>query len=423
MTVAGRAPYHISKHPIGVGSIAYIFKTPYSGKVWQFRCWVNTEKKYVRLSLRTDDFSEAKHKAEKKYLELIGKLHSGEKIFSITADEQVRRFLHYQEQRVKMGDGTHRQLSHGQYEKYQKVMRHYLRFVSPTTSVHSLKPSRFMEYVSFRRAAEPPPSFLTIKQEQTLIGTLFAWCRDEQLVSPTMIPRFADFTVAPTDGKRGHFDETTYNRIVMISKNWHKHAASEIDAYERRILHHSILAMSWYGWRPGEMLQIEWRDVRLRDDGTAVVELRPEVTKTKRGRRNIGRGDIFQRLLTFSRHTQPSDRVFSGYAPSSSLRSWRVRYYELWGVLKNLVHVKYPTCPIESVDPYHFRHFYITVHLLAGDSPYDIARMCGNSVAMIEKHYDQVRDEQIAKKLLSKKVHFNADGTVTVTEVKQKGAT
>jgi len=41
---------------------------------------------------------------------------------------------------------------------------------------------------------------------------------------------------------------------------------------------------------------------------------------------------------------------------------------------------------------------------------------------MIEKHYDQVRDEQIAKKLLSKKVTFNKDGTVTVTEKKQEGS-
>lgn len=56
------------------------------------------------------------------------------------------------------------------------------------------------------------------------------------------------------------------------------------------------------------------------------------------------------------------------------------------------------------------RHIYITIQLLAGDSSYDIARLCGNSAAIIEKHYDQVRDEQIAKKRLSPKVHFNADG-------------
>ena len=46
-------------------------------------------------------------------------------------------------------------------------------------------------------------------------------------------------------------------------KNWYKQADSESESYNRRILHHSLLAMSWYGFRPGEMRQIEWRDVRL----------------------------------------------------------------------------------------------------------------------------------------------------------------
>jgi len=414
--------FHTAKHPIGVGNLAFIYKTALSGNVWYFRYWVNAEKKYVRVSLRTKDFTEAKLRGEKRYLELIGKIHSGEKVFSITAEEQVRKFLSYQESRFKTGDATHRQLSRSQYDKYQKVMRHYLRFVSPQTMLSSIKPSRFADYLNFRRAETPPPSFLTIKQEQVLIRTLFSWCRDEQLVLPTMIPRFAEFTIAPTEGKRPNFNETTYNQIITISKNWHKHAKSESESYNRRILHHSLLAMSWYGFRPGEMRAIEWRDVRLRHDGTAIVSLRPEVTKTKKARTNIGRGDIFQRVKSFTRHTQDRDLVFSFYETASSVEHRTNRYNKCWRELKKTVRSKYPSCPIESVDPYHFRHFYITVRLLAGDSPYDIARLCGNSVTMIEKHYDQVRDEQIAQKLLSKKVTFNKDGTVTVTLKKKEGS-
>jgi len=413
--------YHTTKHSIGVGNLSFIYKTSHSD-FWYFRYWVNEEKKYVRVSLRTKDFTEAKLRGEKKYLELIGKIHSGEKVFSITAEEQVRRFLSYQESRYKSGNATHRQLSRQQYNKYRYVMNHYLHFISPQTLISSIKPSDFVEYLNFRRAETPPPSFLTIKQEQVLIRTLFSWCRDEQLVLPTMIPRFAEFTIAPTDGKRPPFNETTYNQIITISKNWDKHAESTSDAYDRRILHHSLLAMSWYGFRPGEMRAIEWRDVRLRHDGTAIVSLRPEVTKTKKARTNIGRGDIFQRVQSFSRHTQKHDAVFGFYETPVSLNQRTHRYLKCWGELKKVVREKNPSCPIGTVDPYHFRHFYITIRLLAGDSPYDIARLCGNSVTMIEKHYDQVRDEQIAKKLLSKKVTFNKDGTVTVTEKKQEGS-
>jgi len=412
--------FHTAKHPIGVGNLSFIYKTSLSD-YWYFRYWVNSEKKYVRVSLRTKDFTEAKQRGEKRYLELIGQIHSGEKIFSITAEEQVRRFLSYQESRYKSGDATHRLLSRTQYNKYRFVMRHYLSFVSPQTLISSIKPSDFVEYMNFRRAETPPPSFLTIKEEQTMISALFSRNRDEQLVLPTMIPRFAEFKIAPTDGKRPPFNETTYNQIINLSKNWDKHAKSDSVAYDRRILHHSLLAMSWYGFRPGEMRQIEWRDVRLRDDGTAVVVLRPEVTKTKKGRTNIGRGDIFERVRSFSRHTQEHDLVFGFYKTRNSVVNRTNIYNECWRELKQTVREKTPSCPIESVDPYHFRHFYITVRLLAGDSPYDIARLCGNSVMKIEKHYDHIRDEQIAKKLLSKKVSFNKDGTVTVTETKKEG--
>jgi len=412
--------FHTAKHPIGVGNLSFIYKTSLS-EFWYFRYWVNSEKKYVRVSLRTKDFTEAKNRGERKYLELIGKIHSGEKVFSITADEQVRRFLSYQESRHKTGDALHRQLSRQQYDKYRYVMRHYLSFISPHTLLSSIKPSRFTDYFNFRRKETPQTSLMTIKAEQILIGSLFSWSRENQLVLPTMIPKFGDFKIAPTDGKRPPFTETTYNQIITISKNWYKHAESESESYNRQILHLSLLAMSWYGFRPGEMRGIEWRDVRLRNDGTALVSLRPEVTKMKKKRTNIGRGDIFRRVQSFSRHTQEHDLVFGFYETTDSGIYRTNRYNEYWRELKKSVREKYPSCPIESVDPYHFRHFYITVRLLAGDSPYDIARLCGNSVLMIEKHYDQVRDEQIAKKLLSKKVTFNKDGTVTVTEKKQEG--
>ncbi|MBM4128346.1 MAG: hypothetical protein FJ247_13630, partial [Nitrospira sp.] len=150
-------PFHTAKHPIGVGNLSFIYKTSHSD-FWYFRYWVNSEKKYVRVSLRTKDFTEAKQRGEKRYLELIGKIHSGEKVFSITTDEQVRRFLSYQESRHKTGDALHRQLSRQQYDKYRYVMRHYLSFISPHTLLSSIKPSRFTDYFNFRRKETPRTS-------------------------------------------------------------------------------------------------------------------------------------------------------------------------------------------------------------------------------------------------------------------------
>ena len=194
---------------------------------------------------------------------------------------------------------------------------------------------------------------------------------------------------------------------------------TERDIYDRRILHQAILCQSWYGLRTGEVLSLEWRDIKFRQDDTAVVTLRPEITKTREGRLNINRADIFRRVLEFSKHTQPTDRVFASFSNDLNLVSESSYFYRRWVELKNEIRRRYPEFDMDT-DPYCFRHFWITVRLLAGDSPYDIARLVGNSLRMIESHYDQVRNEQIAQKILSKKVKFNPDGTVTVEVVKKE---
>ena len=42
---------------------AFIFKTPPSGDVWQFRTWIDKEKRQFRKSLRTKDVETAQRKA------------------------------------------------------------------------------------------------------------------------------------------------------------------------------------------------------------------------------------------------------------------------------------------------------------------------------------------------------------------------
>lgn len=405
-----------AKIPIGVGRIAFIYRSSRSGNIWQYRHWINSEKKYFRISLHTTDQNDARTAAEKKFLELIGKIHSGSKVFSITAGEQVKRFLTYQESRRK--DLT---LSASQLTKYRYMTDHYLSFVGPNTTLDSISPKRFREYVHFRRRETPAPGFQTIKEEQSIIAALYRWSVEEQFVPPTMIPKFGDFKVPHTEGKREGIDEKIYNTIVTISKNWHKHTTDERDIYERKILHHAVLAQSWFGFRTGEMLGLEWRDIKFLADDTVEVTLRPEVTKTGKGRLNKGRADIFRRVQSFSVKTQPTDRIFSSFTKDSVYKTDLIYFYRRWRELKQLLKERHADFDMNT-DPYVFRHFWITIKLLAGDSPYDIARMAGNSLRMIEKHYDQVKDRQIADKLLSKKVRFNPDGTVTVEIVKNNEA-
>lgn len=405
------------KIPVGLGKVAFIYRNTRSGKIWQYRHWIKSERKYFRVSLHTTDLREAQQYADQQFLKLTGQIHSGSKVFSLTVAEQVKRSLAHQAERKKLG-----LISLNRLKSYKRTMGHYLKFVGENTRLGSLAMDRFRQYLPFRRAYTPPPSFLTIKQEQSTITGLWKWSIEERFVPTTEIPRFSEFKVPSHEGKRRGIDEKTYNQIITVSKNWHKHATTERDVYDRRILHHAILAQSWFGFRTGEVLSLEWRDIQFRDDDTAAVTLRPEVTKTREGRLNRNRGDIFRRVREFSRHTKETDRVFSSFSEDLSTTSETAYFYRRWVELKEEIKKRHPTFEMDT-DPYCFRHFWITVRLLAGDSPYDIARLAGNSLRMIEQHYDQVRDEQIAAKILEKKVRFNPDGTVTVEVVKKGEST
>jgi len=84
-------------------------------------------------------------------------------------------------------------------------MRLYLRFVLPQTLISSIKPSDFVEYLNFRRAETPPPSFLTIKEEQTIIGSLFSRYRDKQIAKKLLSKKVTfnkDGTATVTEKKQ-----------------------------------------------------------------------------------------------------------------------------------------------------------------------------------------------------------------------------
>ena len=70
-----------------------LIRTKQSGDVWQMRCWIHAEKKYIKKSLRTKDLDSAKTKGRELYYTMMGKVSAGQKLFTITAKELVERYL------------------------------------------------------------------------------------------------------------------------------------------------------------------------------------------------------------------------------------------------------------------------------------------------------------------------------------------
>jgi integrase len=395
----------VTKVPI-LGGKCHIYRNSRSGEVWQYQQWIKVEKKYIRISLKTNDRQVATELAEKKFADTLGRIHSGEKIFSITAQELFDRYLKHLEERVTLGS------IRATFPKIVKsYLRHYLSFVGKETKIQSIPAERFREYAHYRRSQTPRPGFLTVKDSQNAIGTMYRWAIEEQLITQKSFPKFAEFRVPRTEGKRQGMEHDDYTKIVTVSKVWDKKGTNNRDKYERKHLHNFIVIQSWYGFRTGELLGLLWSDVKFRKDGNAEVTIKEETTKRDKSRLCMGRGDIFKRIQSYSKYTSPTDHVFSSFISGTEWKDGL--FYTRWRELVGVVKQKYPAFDT-SKSLYDLRHFYISSRLRAGDSPWLIAKYCGTSAEMIGKHYDNVTDLQVSKKILTKQMKFVGDEVIGV---------
>ena len=396
----------VVKIPI-LGGKCFIYRNVRSGKVWQFQQWIKDEKKYIRLSLKTTDRQEATELAEKRFADALGRIHSGEKIFSISARVFCDLYLQHRQKQVTLGS-----IKASFLYAIKSHLKHYLSFVGNDTKIQSIKAEKFREFADYRRNQIPQPGFLGVKDSQVAIGALYRWGIEEQLLSQKSFPKWAEFRVPATEGKRQGMEIGDYDKIVTISKLWHKKGTTDREKYERRHIHNFIVIQSWYGMRTGEVLGLVWSDVKFRNDGHAEVRIREVTTKRGKGRMCMGRGDIFKRLQSYSKYTSSGDHIFSSFVEGK--RWGRKTFYAKWQELIDAVKEKYSTFDV-SKSLYDFRHFYISSRLRAGDSPWLISKYCGTSAEMIGKHYDNVTDFQVSKKILSKKMKFVGDDVIGVT--------
>ena len=396
----------MTKVPI-FGGKCFVYRNARSGKVWQFQQWIVDEKKYIRISLKTKDLQVATELAEKKFTETVGRIHSGEKIFSISAQEFCERYLEHLQKRVTLCS-----IRASFAIVVKSHLKHYRSFVGNDTKIQSIKAEKFRDFADYRRNQIPQPGFLNVKDSQNAIGAMYRWGVEEQLLPQKSLPKWAEFRVPATEGKREGMEIDDYNKIVSVSKIWERKGITEQDKYERRHLHNFIMLQSWYGFRTGEILGLIWNDVKLRNDGHAEVRIREVTTKHGKNRMCMGRGDIFKRIQSYSEYTSANDHVFSSFASGAEWKDGL--FYSRWRELVGEIKEKYSSFDTTK-SLYDLRHFYISSRLRAGDSPWLIAKYCGTSAEMIGKHYDNVTDFQVSKQILSKKMKFVGDDVIGVT--------
>jgi len=391
-----------------------IFRTTHSGDVYQMSMYIKDEKRYVRKSLKTRDKDIAIKRSEEEFIRYRSKIMNGEKIFSLTAEELRNKYLKYIEQEVKEN-----QISLGRQTNIKTFTKHYLDFVGKNTKILNIDKKEFQKYRSFRQSKKSDIRMTVVQNESITIKQMYKFAKNEGFINQNYELDFGKFRVDKNESSRVAYEVKDYKQLISISKYWDRkvsdaHVKRDEEIYYRRTIRDFIVLMSNYGFRTKELLLIKWKDVSINDDGTAKIVIRKENSKVNKERLCIGRkGDVFIRRKKYCQYTESDDFVFSRFNKRDVMT--KTLLYDYYNKLLKEVKEKYED--FQENDLYSLRHFFITSHLIASKiSVYDLAKYCGTSLQQISKTYDNVKMEEISKKLLSYEFKFDKNNNILLDD-------
>lgn len=360
-----------------MGGKLHIYRRQNSDK-WQ--CSTFLAGKNWRKSTKQDSFSVAKVIAEDWYLELKGKMRSGELKFGKTFKDAASKFL-----------PEYKALTYGERSpKYVEgieliITAHLLPFFG-NTLLAEITPGLVQEYRIHRMTSrvdkstgEPKrPARSTLQQEIVALRHVLKTANRHGWLAhlPDMS---APYKMSGKIRHRAWFSPEEYKQLYEATRARAKSPKNARWKQACENLHDYVLFMANTGLRPDEARRLEFRDVAIvTDEATGERILEIEV----RGKRGVGycksmTGAVmpFERLRQRNRQN-PTDRVFG---KGKSQR-------ELLNAILGELDLKTDRDGNRRT-AYSLRHTYICLRLMEGADIYQIAKNCRTSVEMIEKYY------------------------------------
>jgi integrase len=400
-------------HDIFDGRIR-IYRTTHSGDMWQMRMWISQEKKYIRKSLKTRDKEIAFRMAEDEYIQYSARLKSGEKLFSISAQELVERYMKYVQTLV-----DDKQIREGRLSNIKTHTKHYVEYVGKNTKIQNIDRKFFLGYRTYRQKKVKDISMTAVVNETISIKQMYRWANNEGLIAHYE-PDFGKIRVEKNEVRRESFTIKDYNNLVDVAGKWYmsvpkNHPLRDEEIYYRRTIRDFIILMGNFGFRTGELMLVKYKDVVVHKDGTATVTIPKENTKVNNKREVTGkRGDIFTRRLEYSPFTESDNFVFSHFKKDKVIT--KDILYGYYQELMKVVKAKHKNFD-DTKTLYSLRHFWITLHLLIGKvDVYKIARYAGTSLNQIQKHYDNMKDAEVSKEIMSVDFRFDEDNQIELKD-------
>jgi len=387
-----------------MGGKVHVYKRPNSSH-WQ--CSSYFAGKNRRTSTKEDSLSKAKAIAEDWYLELHGKLRSGEikteKTFREASEQYLREYdIITQGQRSKVYVAC----------QHWRSRVHLVPFfgrlgLSEITAgkVQDYRIRRLEEAVAKRGK---PPAYNTMHQEiVTLRQTLKTAIRHGWL---DHLPDLSEpYRSSPKISHRAWFSPAEYKKLYEATRKRAHEPKQARFKWESEQLHDYVLFSANTGLRPDEARRLQFRDVTIVEDeasGQTILEI--EVVRGKRGvgycKSMTGAVRPFERLKARLRPPRADEEPKVGQGRGENGANATNNGSEEWRRPQptDLIFPKWQRELFRTIldeedlrfdregrprTAYSLRHTYICLRLMEGADIYQIAKNCRTSVEMIEKYY------------------------------------
>lgn len=362
------------------------------GGVWQVKIWIKEEQKYLRKSLRTRDEDLARRFAEDEYISVKASRITGQKIFKVALHTIIDEWL--VEQRKTVGISK----TLGRYQAIVSQTNWLKKFIKdPNYKIEDIQPSLFVDYYGWRKSKRSEVVNSTLVNEKATINAIFKFAIMKGYLSVIFQAEFPP--LLKSSNKREALTVEEYRKIYRYMRT--KEFLDERDTLKvRHFIRDFTMLLANTGLRFGEARRLKWKHckvVRGKDEKKKLSEisLSAEMTKNRKARVVQGmRGDVLERIKSYSNYTKPNDFVFVDNNSGNELS--RDYYYRAWKFMLNNTGLD---MGVKEITYYNLRHTYATWRLYAGVSSRALCENLGTGLKYLEEHYGQMQTKMMRDSL------------------------
>ena len=377
-----------------LGGKVYVYKRPNSSS-WQCSSYLAGRNR--RVTTKEESLSKAKEFAEDWYLQLRGKLRTGElkteKTFREASEQHLREYdILTQGQRSKA-------YLRGQHSRASgHLVPFFGRLVLSEITASKIQDYRIHRVEEAIANRGKPPAHNTMHQEIVTLRQILKTAIRYGWIDH--LPDLSEpYRSSPKISHRAWFSPDEYRRLCEATRKRAHEPKQARFKWESEQLHDYVLSSANTGLRPDEARRLQFRDVTIVvDEGTGQTILEIEV----RGKRGVGYcksmpGAVrpFERLKARLRPAGGPGRKGSRvetmangewHKPEPSDLIFPKWQRELFNAVLNEENLRVDRDGRPRT-AYSLRHTYICLRLLEGADIDQIAKNCRTSVEMIEKYY------------------------------------